>query len=364
MAYAERTKGKLTGRWCADVTYACGNGLSKRYHKAFKSKGEAEGFEAYVRATGEVPPHVVGKPTNSFASVAERCKARNVEWANERVTAQRLQFAIDRLGDLDVRVIRTHELEKYVDHLQKHCGRAGQTPANNTINNYLSVVGKVLAYAHRLDLIEGLPAMPRMAMTGKKRAAVSWAMENAICQRLQSTGKETYAFLVRTLGATGMRRGELYALRPEQIETPERIEHTGWMLTKEQTKTDAARWVPFPPAAAKKLRALIASNALPTPTQLSDTFRATTKALGDKDGLTLHCLRHTTVTRLEATGVEPLIIAKLVGHSTGLMTERYFKPEKDRLFAVAEKVHSGLGELPKTGEVVAMKPLDNQALAG
>lgn len=364
MAYAERSKGKLTGRWCADVTYKYPDGLTKRWHKAFKTKGEAEGFEAYVRATGDVPPGVLGKPQNTFAAVADRFKQRNPAWVSDRVNAQRLQFALDHLGPLDIRAIRRPQLEKYVDTLMSKCGRGDAPPANNTINNYLSAVRIVLDYAHKLDMIEGMPSFPRLPMTGKKRQAVSRQMETAICNRLNSEGHADCAFLVRVLAATGMRRGELYALRPEQIETPEQVENTGWQLSEEQTKTNEARWVPCLPDAARKLRAMIAANRLPDAADLSKLFSKAAKALGDTEGLTLHCLRHTTATRLGEVEPNALIIAKLLGHSTGIMTSRYLHPSKAQLFEVAKKVQNGLGEMPQMGAVVPLKSNENLSAYG
>lgn len=363
MAYAERSNGKLTGRWCADAEYKRADGLTTRIHKAYKTKEAAERTEAIYRATGEMPADANSGPYNSFASVAERHKQRNAEWHANVRHAQMLRFALDHMGKLDVRQIRTAQLEKFVDTMLARCGMPGKPPAANTVNNYLSVVRTILVYAEKLELIPSVPAMPRMEKAGKTRVAVSVAMENAICNWLESRGKAVSAFCVRVLAGTGMRRGELFGLKADQIETPEQIEHTGWQLSAEQTKTNEARWVPILPEAATKLRVLIASGKLPKGTHLSYEFREAARALGDTEGLTLHCLRHTTATRLEGTGVEALIIAKLLGHSTGLMTSRYFKPPKERLFEVAKKVQTALGETARTGEVVMLKDQQNRALS-
>jgi hypothetical protein len=56
MAYAERKNGKLTGRWCCDAEYKHPDGSTTRWHKAFPSKSEAEGAEAYYRASGRPMP--------------------------------------------------------------------------------------------------------------------------------------------------------------------------------------------------------------------------------------------------------------------------------------------------------------------
>jgi hypothetical protein len=145
MAYAERRESKLTGRWCADAEYKHANGLTTRMHKAFKSKGEAEGAEAYYRATGEPPPHLISGPANSFEAVARRCIARRPEWlaGNQTRTAQ-MDFALRHLGHLDIKAVRTAQLEGFVDKVMKSAGRGDAPPAAQTVNNYLSVVGVVL----------------------------------------------------------------------------------------------------------------------------------------------------------------------------------------------------------------------------
>ncbi|MEJ2376507.1 MAG: site-specific integrase [Pseudolabrys sp.] len=222
-------------------------------------------------------------------------------------------------------------------------------------------MGVILGYGHRLDMIEGRPKLPYVHVVETERAAVTPAQETRIVRYLEEHGRPEVAFCVRVLAATGMRRGELLALRADQIETPEQIEHTGWKLTKEQTKTNAARWVPFPPASTRKLRALIASGGMPNAAQLSDTFRRAVKALGEMDGVTLHGLRHATASRLGDAGVDALIISKLLGHSSGLMTERYVKPSEEYLFQVAQKVHKGLGEIAKSAEVMTFQPIEKSA---
>jgi integrase len=147
--------------------------------------------------------------------------------------------------------VRHKQLEDYVEHLEKSCGRAGNPPSNRTINRYLDAVGKVLKYALKLELIPGLPAVPRKPDEGEDRDAVSWDAEDRLCAWMVSKGWKQEAFLTRVLAGTGMRAGELFVLRANQIETPEQRENTGWKLEKEQTKKKRARWIPIVPEAAK-----------------------------------------------------------------------------------------------------------------
>jgi integrase len=347
-------------RVIADAEYDDGNGISRRLHRGFDlTKDEVKKIEAYFRATGEIlPEYAVSKgPVNSFEAVARKCAAQKPEWQDKTRSAI-LEFAIRHLGNLDIKVIRTSQLEKFADKVRQAAGKPGQPPAPATVNNYLNVVAVVLKYAHERDMIEGMPHVPRVSPKGKTRHAVSLAMENAICRKLD----DITAFLVRILASTGMRRGELCSLRPEQI-ILERDENSGWLLTKEQTKTGTERWVPMSLEPARKLKAIIASGKVPVAWKLSTQFQSAAISCGDGLGLSLHCLRHTFATRLSKVEANPLLVAVLIGHSTGVMTSRYLKPTHEELYEIAKKVHTVCGEIVKTGELVPLNPKANQAVA-
>jgi hypothetical protein len=85
MSYAERRKGKLSGRWVGEEVVR-----GHRYRQAFDTKPEADGYEAYVKATGQEPPHKDGaKHTGvTFAEVAALCRdaggPRRGRWKAER----------------------------------------------------------------------------------------------------------------------------------------------------------------------------------------------------------------------------------------------------------------------------------------
>jgi integrase len=371
MAYAERnskTK-KLTGRWCADAVYKHANGTTLRMHKAFAGKQEAEGAEAYFRATGEVPPHLMKTAGDSYRAWAEKFKERSVDWLNAHdgtTNAQRLNLSIEFFDGTPIRAVRTAKLEEYVDHLIKRVGYPGRPPASRTINYYLDAVSKVLRFALERDAIEGMPKMPRRENKGQTRDALTWPVEDAICAWLAGRGEAASVFLIRVLSATGMRCGELYSTRPEQIEvlSDEQGEYAGVLLTEEQTKTNAARWVPLHASAAKHLRAMIGSGSMPNAAHLYQQFKRAVEELGDRSAYTLHSLRHTNVTRLLQTKAEGLDVAKIVGHSipgVPKMTMRYYHPDKRHLFDVAEKVQIRFGETTQKHEVVPFVPAARSA---
>ena len=74
MPHAEKRDGKLTGFWYGEVDRRHKGG--ERFRRRFETKAKAEGYEAYVKATGEEPPGLAeGDITGrTFTSVAAGCK--------------------------------------------------------------------------------------------------------------------------------------------------------------------------------------------------------------------------------------------------------------------------------------------------
>jgi hypothetical protein len=54
MPHAEKRGGKLTGFWYGEVDRRHKGG--ERFRRRFETKAKAEGYEAYVKATGKEPP--------------------------------------------------------------------------------------------------------------------------------------------------------------------------------------------------------------------------------------------------------------------------------------------------------------------
>lgn len=325
-----------------------------RYRRRFGSKKEADGYEAYVKATGGEPAHLTGAQTDTYAAVAAQFQERSPDWfqangdANAaRTNAQRFDYAIQELGHLDIKAVSTSVLDKFVDKLLK---RGPKRPGNRTVNRYLDAVAKVLRFAHQRSKRPDMPFVPRLENIGKTRKPVTQAAEAAICAWLEGHGKADHAFLVHVLGALGLRTGELWEITPEQIEDE------GILLYEEQTKTDAPRWAYLNPIACRKLRAMVAANALPNHAQLWRSFKQAAEAVGESADLTLCCLRHARVTRMLSSDVDPMNVAKSVRHKSLQTTMGYFHPDKEALSKAAKKVPYAWGETEPKGAVVEFQP--------
>jgi integrase len=152
--------------------------------------------------------------------------------------------------------------------------------------------------------------------------------------------------------ATGMRRGEMLALRREWIDTARGVIWVGESLGEcngevylKLPKTGRRREVPLSPLALAALQEadvvrghdrgvledayedhdLIFADAYGRrirPMALTDAFRACSAA--GLNGVTLHSLRHTTATLMIAGGVDPLTAGKVLGHEDPTTTLRIY----------------------------------------
>lgn len=150
-------------------------------------------------------------------------------------------------------------------------------------------------------------------------------------RRLLDAASPDFAAVIRFVLATCLRRGEVAALRWEQVDLKRRC----LTLSATDTKTRTARTVPLSPAALEVLRSV--------PRQLGGSvFGMSANAISmcwkrviDKTGiknLTFHDLRHEAISRLfENTDLDVMEIRAISGHKTLQMLARYTHLRTHRL---------------------------------
>src|SRR5262249_45141474 len=230
-----------------------GDKLFKRY---FATLDDAEEYERYVKREGKEPPvylatGALATPGRTFKDVALACKAAGGPrgaWKRSRdhSTPQRLEYCVTQLGDLNIEdVTRAAWRERIVRPLEAN----GRKQA--TINRYTAALSAVLTWAVKEDIIKTAPPLDFPKEVDKaERHPISFEEENRICAQLAGPmGHPIDAAVVRFLAWTGLRKGELYRLRPEQIKT----DHL--TLEREQTKTYDPRCVYVLPDMAREMRA-------------------------------------------------------------------------------------------------------------
>lgn len=349
MSYAERRDGKLTGKWVGEVNSGRG-----RWRRVFPTKSEADGYEAYVKATGQEPATAEGKRFSgvTFREVAELCSSaggpRRGKWkaGKDASVRQRLAFVVDVLGDLDIQAVGTPDLDKLVATLQKRPGYKDKALSPATINRYLTAASAVLTFATQRGYRDGKPVIPLQEETGAREAVVSPELEDALMRHMRSEGHHAEALCCQVLIETGLRAGELQALTSEQIENE-------WIkLRARQTKTNTAREVWIDPDLARDFRALVASGGRPDRWHLLRIFRSAVEACGGNPELVLHSLRHTRATRLLESGVDPQITMEMMGWTSFNTMRRYRHVQSYMHVEAAKKVALRRGGNPENGSVV------------
>lgn len=136
--------------------------------------------------------------------------------------------------------------------------------------------------------------------------------------------------VVELLSETGMRSKELCNLRVSDID----IAHNRLHISGAKTE---GRYIPLTPRALNALQSLraqypsssfvLGDKACLVLRRVSLTFRKIAGQIG-VEGYSLHSLRHFFAMRLAYAGVDPMVLARLMGHSSLRLTERYFKSDR------------------------------------
>jgi integrase len=362
MAYAEKKHGKLTGKQIGEVVVK-----GKRFRRTFDRKKDAEGYELYVKLTGEEPPTITdgqqstGAPT--FAEVTELAKAKGGpkgKWkkGKDRSLVQRLDYCVSVIGPYEVQRVSRAVLGKITESLQhrhKSAARYGEPLSNATINRYLSAASAVLAFAHQEEIMtERPPAAPYLSEeeTKREREVLMPEQDQIILQLMRGAGDTTEALCVEAMMHTGLRRGELVEkLTPEQITVVQVEDEDGTLvhrgviqLRKDQTKNGKGRIVTLPADLAKQIRALIANGGMPTGNRLLTTFKRALKAAGVSGNVVIHSLRHARVRRLRKAGVEKAIRKQLLGHMSDDVHDEYDALDLEDHLQVERKVEKYAGD--------------------
>lgn len=138
--------------------------------------------------------------------------------------------------------------------------------------------------------------------------------------------------LIRIAAYTGLRRGELLGLKPDNLTED-------FIVLGADTKTGRPRLVPIP----DQIKSLVKDLPLPLPKStnnlLRTEFESAREALG-KPHIRFHDLRHTYASLLAQAGATLQLIGKAMGHSTPVMTNRYAHLIADNLKELADKFAS------------------------
>jgi integrase len=345
MSSPEKRDGKLTGFWYGEVDRR--NKGGQRFRRRFETKREAEGYEAYVKATGFEPENLKdAKLGQTFAEASSAWKASNTTWkrGRDKPGQDRLEWITGRIGTLAVSSITTATLDAVVRDLEKRPAKgrkAGGNLSPATINRYLSAASGVLSHARVRD--PKLPGceVPWKHETGHRRHWLSDAQEASLVRWLTQAGYLAEALTVRVLCASGLRWGEFSSVDAYACQ--------GEWIKLDKTKTDTPRDVPIPEDLNAEFCAMIRLGERPNYTPMRRHLKAAVKACGYAPELGIHNLRHTLASRLIQDGQPLSIVKDYLGHADIKTTEKYVHVEKQSLLNAMRNRHPRRGETGDLG---------------
>jgi integrase len=244
----------------------------------------------------------------------------------------RLRVEPSELGKMRLQDVKADHVQAFL----AECGDAGLSPRSVAL--IYSIVRQAFGQAERWSLVQRNVA----ALVGPPRVnryhagTLSGEQARALLRAVQ--GHRWHALLVLAL-STGMRRGELLALRWADVDldgghvtvraTMNRIDGA---LRLDTTKSDRIRRISPPPAVIAALRehrrAMSAERIQPPtahvftttagrpvePQALHRWYKSALRSAGLHD-IRFHDLRHSVATILLEAGVHPRVVMEILGHS-------------------------------------------------
>lgn len=354
------------GRWQARWTDADGT----RHARRFDSEDEANDYlrERYrARRDGRSLPPAELTVADVIRDWLDRGRDdwRPTTYADNRRYAVR--HVIPEIGHLRIDTLDTARVQQWIDQMR----RAGASA--HMIGNCVRIVSSAYRQAMQIGLVRHNPASGVKRPTIRKPEIVTWdAGEIAAVDTSLATDPMWHA-LYRLALTTGMRPGELRALRWEDVDHVRGAVRVRRTMTRDEedraivgssTKTGRERTVTLAPSAAhalKRWRREQAAMQLAAPRwdpggyvftgQRGQPLGATTwqkrharlLAATGVAPITLHGLRHTFATVALERNIHPKIVSEMLGHTTVEMTlNRYSHARIDLQAAAANALDAAL----------------------
>jgi integrase len=345
---------KLPGgkeRYRVDVTFTHADGKVTRVKKVspIQTKRGAEQYERDIRTAlangtwgkrrAEDVPLLEAFRERYFAQHGPTLKASTKD-SYETIWDQHL---IPEVGRIRLSAFDADVLSKLAAAVKDK----GRKP--KTVNNVLSALRNALDIAADWGVIKRseVPEFTWSKVAGQSFDFLSfeeWAAVCAIANQLEPP----FGPMIVFARETGMRQGELRALRKRDIDRRNRIVHvqrSAWYDVEDGTKNHRPRAVPLNAAAEAALDSLpkvkseyafTASGGLLRKGECKwPLWRACDLAgIGRRVGW--HVLRHTTASHMVMRGVSIVAVQKVLGHATIQMTMRYAHLAPDYLRAAVD----------------------------
>ncbi len=320
---------RANGQWRARYRGPAG----KEHAQHFARKVDAERWLDSVRADLSSGSYVdPARGRVKFGEWAEQWLAESVHLKPKTVAGYESvlsRHVLPRWGSVPVASIDRAAVKTWVATMSAD----GVGPG--TIKNIVNVTSAVLRSAIEAGALKVNPCTG-LRLERAERAEMHFLDAEEVARLADAIGGP-YGVLVTFAAYTGLRAGELAALRWERVDlirgsvdVVESFAEVHGALVLGPTKTYARRTVALPRflvdllAPTASASGLVFASPDGGPLRHSNFYRRhyrpAVKAAGLPDGLRFHDLRHTTVALLVAQGAHPLAIKERLGHSSITVT--------------------------------------------
>ena len=324
---------KIKGEWYVD-TYVRRPGkkpVRLRKRAPVQTKRDAEAYERVLLSDAH---GLTEKARRTFRSFVDADFATYVATHN-RNSEQESKASILRLhlvpffGTMLLDEITTKDVEIYAaEKARAGTGKKGLSP--KSINNHLTVLRKCLSLAHQYGEIASVPALTWRKVPQQKFRFLDFAEADRL---IAAAEPGMWRAMVTVALRTGMRRGELFGLRWQDVDLEAgrvTVAQASVRGNTGPTKNGKVRTVPLTRDAIAALQTVKADREIVFHAKGKVLTRGLTKwplwracEGAQLERLQWHALRHSFASHLAMRGVAMRVIMELLGHSTMAMTLRY-----------------------------------------
>jgi integrase len=271
-----------------------------------------------------------------FYKQAVYAEGRKVEGVRSVLTAKsQLKVLRKFFGNRSLRSILNATLREYRIHrLQTVSMVTRRNISLTTVNRELTMLRRMVNVALNEGWIlknpfNGSKSIINAADEKHRERILTRAEEERLLLACETDKRAHLKSLIILALDTGMRRGELFKLRWQDVD----FVNMQICIQATHTKTQRERYVPLTPRAMQELEKIketsITERIFPF-TDVKNSFKGARKEAGLED-VRFHDLRHTAITRLVRGGLPSSEAGKLAGHTQPQTTYRYINTDADTL---------------------------------
>ena len=322
---------------------------NKLISKSFKTHSEALDWLKKTEAQLQLGiyedpyarPHI--DPKMSFSTAVEKyLKSHSIHKASHRDEVYILQNLCKRWSTKGLGDIQKQDVARLKDDL------IANSRAASTINHYLNALSQLYQAALNewgLKVSNPIEGIKHIREPSGRMKRLPQEAEQILLEECQKKGMIQLKYLITLAIETGMRQGEILAIRWEDVDLKNR------RILLRHTKNGDSRQVPLTARAKETLEQLVCKdNRELVFTQCHWALRKQFSRLienlasfNEQDyfsGLRFHDLRHEALSRLSDKGLNVIELAHISGHRTLTMLRRYTHPCHISLIQKLDKITS------------------------